>query len=103
MFLITISITIIIIIFIILKYYEKLNSEEKNYGTNKKIEFFNYIKWILSNKELKNDVKRIEKKSFDINFIFLWIMIKILKIYKKDMKISKIFKKYLCLKKLMIY
>ena len=77
--------------------------KKKINGTNKKIEFFNYIKRILSNKELKNDVKRIEKKSFNINFIFLWIMIKILKIYKKDMKISKIFKKYLCLKKLMIY
>ena len=45
--------------------------KKKINGTNKKIEFFNYIKRILSNKELKNDVKRIEKKSFDINFIFL--------------------------------
>ena len=67
--------------------------KQKINGTNKKIEFYNNTKWILSNKELKNDVKRIEKKSFDINFIFLWIMINIIKIYTVDMNIIKTFKK----------
>jgi len=67
--------------------------KQKINGTNKKIEFYNKTKWILSNKELKKDIKRIAKKSFNINYIFLWIMIKIIKIYTVDMNIIKTFKK----------